>query len=418
MNNNPFSSKTYTTTWLQHFKPSAQIFTFPFLKGISFYKHPFLPLYTNLGKNMTKGMWYLINTASDIKEIKNKVLLIYDVPDLTNAKEELPIKILKRHKIPQYPGFLLKLAPYRDLNDYLLKSFSYKSRSKLKKYSERLESSFNIRYKMYHEEIDKEEYNLVFLHFEKLLRKRFNQKKVANNNLEAKEWNFYKETSFPMILNKEATLFVIYKANIPIAVALNYIHNSRLIGALTVYDIDFEKFNLGTINIMKTIEWALNNNCTVFDFSKGDYKYKKRWTNKVYRFEYHLLYDSTSPLATTIAWCIKNYFTLKQYLRDQDLNTKFHSLSFYLRNSMSNADQKNQYTFAPLDEDITLDSCEEIKKYSEEWNCLSTMIIDFLYRNKESENDLSIKQFPKQKSHFIFIGKQKHALLTLRKDGT
>ncbi|WP_150451200.1 GNAT family N-acetyltransferase [Arenibacter lacus] len=411
MNNNPFSSKTYTTTWLQHFRPSAQISSFPFLKGISFYKHPFLPLYTNVGRNMTKGMWYSLENEKINREVKNKVLLIYDVPEQAVTTDGLASGRLKREKIIQYPGFLLDLAPFKDYNDYLLQTFSKSSRYKLNKYIKRLETCFDIRYKMYHGEIKKEEYYFVFEHFEALLRKRFLQKQITNNNLEPKEWNFYKEATYPMILEKDAALFVVYNGKTPIAVTLNYIQNNALIDAITVFDIDFEKFNLGSINIMKLVEWSLDNNLGVFDFSKGYYEYKKRWTNKAYNFEYHLLYDGTSPLSTLLAWNIKNYFKLKQYLREKDLNTKFHKLSFLLKNNKSVKDEKTKFTFSPMEERLVLENYKEVTKDSSEWNQLRTMIFEFLYLNSEAEKDLTIKQHTN--NSFIFIGKKERVLLSI-----
>lgn len=413
MINNPFSSKTFTTIWVKHFRPLPQMFSFPMLNGIRFYKHPWLPLYTNVGRNMTKGMLYSADNNKNGEDLRNKVCLIYDVPKHFKTGFNLEPKKIKRHRIPQYPGFLLDVAPFKDFTDYMAKTFSKSSRYKLNKYRRRLESSFNIRYTMYNGEMDKGEYLRVFDQFEDLLRKRFLQKQITNNNLEPAEWNFYKEATYPMILEKDAALFVVYNGETPIAVTLNYIQGNTLIDAITVFDIDYEKFHLGSVNIMKLIEWTLDNKLGFFDFSKGYYEYKKRWTNKEYDFEYHLIYDSSSPLSTVLAWNIKLYFQFKQYLRSKDLNTKFHSLTFLLRNRKPVKEGSPKFSFTPLEDDLNLKGYKTIPVNKEKWNQLRSMISEFLYLHNESEQDLIIYQNSDKINQFIFRGKNKDVLLTI-----
>ncbi|MDX1364917.1 MAG: GNAT family N-acetyltransferase [Arenibacter latericius] len=413
MFNNPFSTKVFTTTWMQHFQAGSPIFTFLSLKGIDFYKHSLLPVYINVGRNMTKGMLYSIDNDKIDNEIRNKVFLIYDVPVHSETTDSFRGKKLKRERIKQYPGFLLNLESYEDYNDYMLQTFSKNSRYKLNKYKRRLESCFDIRYKMYHGKMEVEEYQLVFEYFEALLKKRFLQKQITNNNLESKEWNFYKEATYPMILQKDAALFVIYNGKTPIAVTLNYIQSNTLIDAITVFDIDYEKFHLGSVNIMKLIEWTLDNKLRAFDFSKGYYEYKKRWTNLEYHFEYHLIYDGNSPLATFLAWNIKNYFKLKQFLREKDLNTKFHTLTFLLKSKKAVKVEKSKFSFSPLEKESGLEHYKDISKNSEDWEQFRTMISEFLYLNNESEKDLSIKQLSNHKCNFVFIGKNHSVLLTI-----
>ena len=44
--------------------------------------------------------------------------------------------------------------------------------------------------------------------------------KLTNNNLYPEEWAFYHDVAFPMILEKKASLFVVYETSNPIAVTL------------------------------------------------------------------------------------------------------------------------------------------------------------------------------------------------------
>src|SRR5690606_33258209 len=287
---------------------------FNFIKNLHFYKPGALPLYINAGRNHTKGISYILNDSTH-NDFRKKAFLVYDVPEFFNVNTSITNKRLKIHKIKQYKGFLIDLKAHKNFDEYMLSTFKKSSRYKLNKYKKRLELCFNIKYKMlYGKETPKEEYDFVFEKFKELLEKRFSEKKVNNNNLNPKEWNFYYDVVYPMILEKKASLFVIYDGDIPIGVTLNYFSEDTVFDAITVFDIDYAKFHLGSVTIMKLIEWTIDNKFRYFDFSKGYFDYKKRWANKEYDFEYHLYYDKSSILSSTLARSIASYFKFKQYL--------------------------------------------------------------------------------------------------------
>lgn len=92
-----------------------------------------------------------------------------------------------------------------------------------------------------------------------------------------------------MILEKKASLFIIYDGEKPIGIMLNFMSNNILFGTMSVFDIAYAKYNVGSVNIMKLIEWCLNNHIKFLDFSKGHFDDKVRWTNVAYYFEYYIL---------------------------------------------------------------------------------------------------------------------------------
>jgi len=406
---NPFSSKAYTSNWLKHFYSTSHEITFPFLTGTSFYKHPFLPLYVNIGKNLTKGILYnKLKTEELPVNIQNKVLLIYDVPEYFEIPTDEPNQNLTTDKIAQYPGFLIDLKPFKDLNNYMGVTYSKSSRYKLNKYKKKLESCFNIKYKMYHGHINKDEYTHIFDKFEKLLKKRFLQKEITNNNLNPKEWNFYKEVTLPLILEKDASLFVIYDGDEIIGVTLNYINNRTLIDAITVFDIDYSKFHLGSVNIMKLIEWCLDNQFDKLDFSKGYFDYKKRWCNLEYKFEYHLIYNKKAILPKTIAFAIKKYFKTKQFLRDKKLNDRFHKLSFLLKGEKNESSPNLNYEFSDYNQEVEQLDVIDIDLKKPQYTFLTPVIFDFLYLNNEELKNIKVQQAKNVQSVFIISGKEKN----------
>src|SRR5690554_6514046 len=172
MKDNPFLSDTFTRIWAKHFNRDKSIYKFGFLNGLFFTKPMGLPLFINIGKNHTKGISYYLNGNKE-QDFKKKVFLIYDVPTYFDLHLDNHYKNLGLIKLKQYPGFLVDLKEYTDFNHYFSSTFSKSSRYKLGKYKKRLESCFDISYKMYFGAIDRKEYDTVFEHFKLLLEKRF-----------------------------------------------------------------------------------------------------------------------------------------------------------------------------------------------------------------------------------------------------
>lgn len=386
--NNPFTSKIFSSVWAKHFNQSVPGVRFPFIKELLFAKHRLLPFYFNYGKTHTKGIGYGINEYEP-KDIKGKVLLIYDVPTFFGLPNIHQVR-LKQHKIKQYPGFLINLSPFQDLNTYMAANFNKSSRYKLKKYKKKLETCFEIKCKMFYGETSKAEYEHIFSSFKNLLVKRFDDKQTTNNNLEKQEWDFYHEVAFTMILEKKAGLFVIYNDDKPIAVTLCYFSKDILFDAITVFDIDYAKFHLGSVNIMKLLEWCLEHNFDTFDFSKGDFDYKRRWATMQYDFEYHLLYDSKSIKARWLALVLKYFFTLKQFLREKNINEKVHKLVFFLKKRNIKNKPNLNYRFQEVEQDQQKESLIKVDWKDDDFHFLRVTLFEYLYLNEVHEKTITI----------------------------
>lgn len=414
MLNNPFTSNIFTSVWQKHFNNGQRGVEFNFIKNIQFYKPGALPLYINAGRNHTKGISYVLNDSTH-NDFRKKAFLIYDVPEFFNVNTSITNKRLKFHKIKQYKGFLIDLNSHKNFDEYMLSTFKKSSRYKLNKYKKRLELCFNIKYKMlYGEETSKEEYDFVFEKFRELLEKRFLDKKVNNNNLDPKEWNFYYNVVYPMILEKKASLFVIYDGDIPIGVTLNYFSENTLFDAITVFDIDYSKFHLGSVTIMKLIEWCLEHDIQTFDFSKGYFDYKTRWMNREYNFEYHVYYDSGSLVSKGIAFFISSYFKLKQYLRSKNINEKFHKIVFKLRGKKPIIDTNSNYEFKEIPEGHKKENLVEIDFNTKLNSNIKLIVFEFLYLNTECIGDIKIYKAIDKDKAFILYGKEKKVEIQLK----
>lgn len=341
------------------------------------------------------------------EDYKKKVFLIYDVPGYFNINSSTPSgSTLKIHKSKQYPGFGIELGQYNNFNEYMLSTFSKSSRYKLNKYKKRFEACFEVSYKMYSGEILKDEYDAVFDSFKKLLTKRFDDKQITNNNLDPKEWQFYYDVAYPLILENKASLFVIYDGSTPIGVTLNYHSENILFDAITVFDIDYAKFHLGSVTIMKLIEYCISEKIEFFDFSKGYFDYKTRWSNKTYDFEYHILYDSASFKAKTLAIGLKSFFDFKQKLRDKNVNERLHRLTYKLKNRKTETPTlETQFKFEDISSESIPKGLTEIDLNLSENHKIKTLAFEFLYLNDECS--INLKTLTDTTDQYYFIGKAK-----------
>lgn len=398
---NPFTLRTFTETWFSKFHPQKKRLCPSTFKNLCFYRPGRLPLYINSGKNLTKGITYSIKDKIDL-ETKKKVLLIYDVPDFVEQSNPEKIATLKCKTARQYPGFLIDLTKFNNFEDYFSKNFSKKSRYKFRKYKKRLEGCFDISYRMYFGEIERDEYDEIFGKFRELLVKRFQDKQIFNNNLKDKEWSFYEEVAYPMILKKEASLFVIYENNKPIAITLLYFLDKVMIDAITVFDIDFSKFHLGSVMVMKLLEWSFANNIDVLDFSKGEFEYKKHWMTQQYSFDYHIWYDSKYLPTALLANLLVGFFNFKQYVRNKNFNELLHKLLYKIRYSDNKRKERlHQYEINTSDRILDITKLNEIGLKQSENPYLRKTVFDVLYLNQVHLKDVKIYGLGNTKEYLV-----------------
>jgi len=256
--------------------------------------------------------------------------------------------------------------------------------------------------------MSKEEYDTVFFYFRKLLEKRFEEKQISNNNLNTEEWDFYNDVAYPLILEKKASLFVLYKNEEPISITLTYLSENRVFDAITVFDIDYAKFHLGSIKIMYLVDWCLKNGWKILDFSKGHFDYKTRWSNKKFDFHYHIWFDKTSVKARFIAYGVKLFFAFKQFLREKKINESLHKFTYRLKHTES---PKAKYQFEENKPEYANDALEEVDIDSSENGLLKRICYDFLYLFPENESNVKIYRFKNEESLYLIKGKHNESIV-------
>ncbi|NMH88224.1 GNAT family N-acetyltransferase [Flavivirga algicola] len=269
---------------------------------------------------------YAINSLSqkslkvkkDIADFNfKKIKMIKDVPNYIQFKlNELSPDIV--HKvIPQYSGYLINTVGYKDASDYITKNLSKRNKKNLNSKKNKLYKNHKIFSEFHHGFIEKNEYDTIFKTFYKLLKNRFNEKKMHNRYLST--WKELQSTTYQKILDKKASLHVVYNDITPIAITLNYHLNDIVFSHIQTFDTNYSKYNMGDISMLIHLEWLIKNNINVFDLSMGKTYYKEKWCNHKYTFMYHLFYSKKSILSRICSRIIVQELKLIQFLRDKNI---------------------------------------------------------------------------------------------------
>lgn len=404
MNKNPFNGDTFQKTWLKHFANNAKPFEFNSIENTKFYKKG-NKTFVNIGKNITNGNFYKINESE--VDYKGKTFLIYDVPDYFNITNATSSK-LKVKKVKQYKGFSSQLQEFETFDDFFNAQFKSKSRYKYRRNISRLETCFDIEYKIFCGDIPREEYERICVFFKKNLSRRFGSLGLDNNIVS--KWDYYYDLIYKMILSKEGVLTAIYSNGKPIGISFGFLTDSIMLFAITSFDIDYLRYNLGHTTIIKLMNWCFDNGFNVYDFSKGQYEYKDRWTNHSYNYECHILYDSSSLASVFKATYYEKYFKLKQYLRDKNVNRLYTQLKYKIKPKAF--DEVKKYTIEKLDklpenlESFNVINIEDEKHVDARYN-----LYQYLYLNPEKVKELKV--FQADNNTYFVIGEKNKLVMSL-----
>jgi hypothetical protein len=299
---------------MSHFQKIDFIFELAFNKK--------LPSFYCEAQRITDGEVLVNYPSTEFPDLKDKIYMIYDVPSSLKVNVKPLDAYIGLKSVIQHKGYCINLEGYSDLETYLKDRFSRSSLQLLRAGKKRLETCFDITYKMYFGNIDKKHFNELFKRFYQMLELRALEKGIVNRNLNF--WDLYSAKAYDMILREEASLFVIYDGNKAINISLNMHLKSTVFLFISTYDIAYSKFRLGHTNWMMQLDWFLKKGIKLIDFSKGNVDYKKRWTNTEYDFEYHLFYNSSNFLMKMKAFWIAKKLQLKQSLRNKNINIYYY----------------------------------------------------------------------------------------------
>lgn len=335
--------------------------------------------------------------------INNKFYSIKSVPEY--FKVDYNRHFYSALKIPQYhKGYSILLdKSFNTIDEYLKLQFKSKAKT-IRRYVRRLEASYDITYKMYYGKISEVEYDYLFGVLKNMLKVRFEEKKEINERL--LEWQRLHNFFLKLILSKKASIYVIYDAKIPIAISLNYNFDKLLFSSISSYDINYSKFGLGHIDIYKQLEWCLNNEYDLYEMGRGDWDYKRRWSNFIYHLDHYVVIpNKTNRVVRMLA---KKEFLLigfYEFLRSKKINIVYNNFKKLCNNVFRfKKTELNKYMFYPLENLNIIKNVKEVNLLDKKNEHLIRPLNDFLYTFNEHKNHATIHQFINKKNEYILKG--------------
>ncbi|WP_273566612.1 GNAT family N-acetyltransferase [Maribacter halichondriae] len=330
------------------------------------------------------------------------MLVLNDVHQHLHSSEEADIDRLRIKKFVQYKGYSCDMSGCKNADDYLAENSSKKSQNNLRKHIRKLESCFDVDFRVYGEDISPKDYESIIGSFFSLLEKRWVDLSKDNDIL--KDKIFYKELIYEMLKSKEAKLFILSADNSPVNIALGFTTKQYLFFAITAFDSDYGKFNVGHIMIKKMVDWCLQNDIITLDFSKGTYEYKLRWANNTYNFENHVIYDSGALKSLLLGTCLNYFYELKEYLRRKKVNVVYSKLKQFFKLSAKKNLQKIEVSLKDLNgSHIDVNSLPALSRASEAFDLLRPTIYNLVFYKPQKFTDVQV-YVANEENTFIISG--------------
>ncbi|MEJ1222343.1 GNAT family N-acetyltransferase [Sediminicola sp. 1XM1-17] len=356
---------------------------------------------------------YEVDAKDLLEEEKHHMYTVALIPEYLNPVLKKEDQYIQKTYYQNNLGYAIRMKDVINIDSYLKSQF--KSNHKVVKRSlTRLESCFNINYKVFFGSITKEEYAFLMSALQEMLVRRFAQRNDEHKKL--REWNIILDNTFDQINRKEASLFIIYDGKKPIDISLNYHFDKIIFSAISSYDIDYHKFGVGHVEMIKLVEWCLKDQFELLELGYGDLEYKRRWCNYIYQFKYQVVYNEQSLIIPLLAKIELYKLSVKEFLKEKKVNLVYNNL----REKFSANSPKRNETAELTIEKRTItepDNTEYIAKIdpdSEKYKFLRIVIYEFLYSTVEHKDNTSIFMISESPKSFLIRGKNNAQQITYR----
>ncbi|MEP4949029.1 MAG: GNAT family N-acetyltransferase, partial [Flavobacteriaceae bacterium] len=347
---------------------------------------------------------------------QNNFHIVDDVPGYLDAQIHKMPGRLKLKKVDTYEGSFINISKYGNITDYLNAEISSQRRSTIKRCAKRLDLCLRPKYQMYYGEMAKSDYDRVFDHCIKMLLRRHEQKKTYWAELEY--WQERYDNLYELVQQKKACIYVIYHEEQPISIYVNSVHQDILDIDVIAYDIDYSKFKLGFITLVKVIRWAMENNFNLIDMSKGDFFYKERFRTGTYTFQRHIIYNPKKLLFSIKAILSLQKSRLLYYMLSVLKKWKINKLyQAYIRARKKNLFEKinvEHHTFeVEKDVELPADSMLELVNIKNpKYSFIKKEFLDFLFLSFGNANEVEVYKVKPLEKTFYFKAEKTTQKLT------
>tara|TARA_R110000868_G_scaffold296045_1_gene556325 strand:- start:2002 stop:3168 length:1167 start_codon:yes stop_codon:yes gene_type:complete len=352
-----------------------------------FEKQQIDPLYKSLSYEYNKNCVYE-NQKNILQENSSFLRTIIAFPKFLNpefnALEKIKVRKIIQKKQDCF-GIIID-DKVKDTADYLQQQFSKSSRTPIVKKMKRLESCFHINYNVFFGAIEIEEYEYLMITAHEMIIKRFEQRNDENFILN--NWDKYYKILRSLILEKKASIFVIYNNQTPIQISINFHFKKIFFAYIPAYDINYSKFGLGNTAVYKQLEWCIENEYEYLDMGNGDLEYKKRWCNHHYLLETHIISAKNNSWANLLSLKVLYLTKLKNLIKDLNLVTVLVKIKSKLKNKDGTGFIESFYTLEDLD--VLPNDLNEIQSDDPMYTNLNKAICDFLYVHQDHIDNVKL----------------------------
>ena len=275
-----------------------------------FFEKRYVPRYYNGIAGIPQVFYQLPYPKNDIRN--KRIAIINCIPPYLSVNEDNLNDAYGYYSKSYRLGFAMDLSESNSAREYLRNQLGKKMFKNLRQDFQRLERSYTIRFEIYHGKIEKATYHSLMDILEGYIRGRFEGRTSKHSALN--RWKDYTDTAFEQIIAKNASLFVLYEKDNPIAISLNYNYKNIFYPAVASFDQDFYKFGLGKQMFAKQIEWCYANRYHLIDTGWGSFDYKIKFSNAVFRYQTHVLYPKKNYLKKVMAFIISWLLLIQYYL--------------------------------------------------------------------------------------------------------
>ncbi|MCF8273411.1 MAG: GNAT family N-acetyltransferase [Flavobacteriaceae bacterium] len=368
-------------------------------------KRTILPFYdrVSIGSVNTTGPYEKEPVSEN--DLNKKIYYLTYVPpyvDLALGKD------FKKIAFERFVGYSINLENYESVESYMLHQFGSKSRSKIRTYLNRLETCFNISYKTYFGQIEPDTYQHIMASLEHMISRRFNQRNDEHQAV--KNWDYYKNATYNLINNKKASLFVVYDNDKPIDICLNIHYEAIYINYIRAFDIDYSKFRLGYVDILKQLEWCFEHGYKMFDLGMGIFSYKIQWCDVQYQFKNYIVYNKKSMVLALSSRLMALFYKLKLFLDKNNIVVDKAEKNQDNTNSNQVFDTDHEFDTQKINNIPINSEFLEIDIEEDTYAFLRKWVYDILYLNFEHKNKVTLYKVKNELNSYIVKGKNLYKL--------
>lgn len=290
--------------------------------------------------------------------------------------------------------------------EFVQNELSKSFRKNLKRSIERFEYCFDVRYRMYFGEMEREDYTKLMDKLREMYLLRFEQ--LGQTHIAVFTWSHFYRICYDLINSSKASLMVIYADNDPVDISLSFHYDKLFFSVVSAYDLNYSKFGLGHISIYKELEWCLENNYMLYDLGHGaDMPYKEKWANMDYEFENHIVYKRSSLKGFLGLLFSLGYTNLKNGLYK---HSKLYLLYDKFKYRKKIAESLENINYIPNDyskdivDKLSITDLIEFQGKDEELRRLQKPINDFLYTYRYKRSEVNIFEHGDCENTFYLSG--------------